>query len=98
MQLWRGFSGLSQRFPVQFMIQERELLTPPTSVPAYGLSVSVERIDPAARKVYFLIKKRRSPDAFVSVKILYKPLISLLWGGIGVMLVGLLGAAWRHRG
>jgi len=32
------------------------------------------------------------------VKILYKPLISLLWGGIGVMLVGLLGAAWRHRG
>jgi cytochrome c-type biogenesis protein CcmF len=98
MQLWRGFSGLSQRFPVQFMIQERELLTPSTSVPAYGLSVSVERIDPAARKVYFLIKKRRSPDAFVSVKILYKPLISLLWGGIGVMLVGLLGAAWRHRG
>jgi cytochrome c biogenesis factor len=81
------------------MIQERELLTPPTAVPAYGLSVSVERIDPAAGKVYFLIKKRRSPDVLcVGERFCTKPLISLLWGGIGVMLVGLLGAAWRHRG
>jgi hypothetical protein len=96
-RLWRGASEVYQRFPVRFLLQERELVTPPTSVPAYGLSMEIVRIDPTARQVYFLVKKRRSPDAFIAVKILYKPLISFLWGGIALMLVGLVGAAWRHR-
>jgi hypothetical protein len=96
-RLWRGASEVYQRFPVRFLVQERELVTPPTSVPAYGLSMEIARIDPKARQVYFLVKKRRSPDAFIAVKILYKPLISFLWGGIALMLVGLVGAAWRHR-
>jgi cytochrome c-type biogenesis protein CcmF len=95
-RLWRGASKVYQRFPVRFLLQERELVTPPTSVPAYGLSMEIARIDPKARQVYFLVKKRRSPDAFVALKILYKPLISFLWGGIALMLVGLVGAAWRH--
>ncbi len=97
MRFWRDYSEFYQRVPVRFVIQDRELLTPPTPVPLYGFTIEIERIDPTARKVYFLIKKRRSPDAFVAVKILYKPFISLVWGGIGLLLVGLVGAAWRHR-
>jgi len=97
MRFWRDYSEFYQRVPVRFVIQDKELLTPPTPVPSYGFTIEIERIDPMARKVYFLIKKRRSPDAFVAVKILYKPFISLVWGGIALMLVGLVGAAWRHR-
>ncbi len=97
MRFWRAYSNFYQSAPVRFVIQDKELLTPPTPVPAYGLTMEIERIDPTARKVYFLIKKRRSPDAFVAVKILYKPLMSLVWGGIGLMLIGLAEAAWRHR-
>ncbi len=95
-RLWRSHSEVYQRFPVRFVLQERELLTPPTSVPAYGLTMEIDRIDPVAGRIHFLLKMRRGPDAFVVVKILYKPLIGLLWGGIALMLVGLLGGVLRH--
>jgi cytochrome c-type biogenesis protein CcmF len=97
LRVWRGSPTAYQRVPVPFIIQDEELVTPPAPLPAYGLTIEVARIDPTNRQIHFLIKLRRQPDAFIAVKILYKPMISLLWGGLLLMMVGIMGAVWRHK-
>ncbi len=96
-RVWRGLPTLGQSVPVSFSIVGRELQTPSQSVPAQGLAIRVDRIDPAAKKIHFLIQIRQQPDAFVGVKVLYKPFIGLLWAGIALMLIGVAVGVWRHR-
>lgn len=97
LKVWRSLPTLAQVVPVSFSIVEQTLQTPPQSVPAQGLTIRVDRIDPAAKKIYFLVQIRRQPDAFVGVKVLYKPFIALFWLGIGLMLMGAVLGIWRHR-
>lgn len=94
---WKGLPELAQRFPVEFAIQERELLTPPASLPALGFSIQLESISVRDGKLNFRVALRRRPDSFITLKILYKPFIGLFWGGILLTLVGSFGAMLRHR-
>ncbi|MCS7297879.1 MAG: cytochrome c biogenesis protein CcsA [Bacteroidia bacterium] len=94
---WKGNPHLAYRFPVEFSIHERQLMTPSASVSGLGLTLKIESISVKTGKFNFQIALRRRPDAFITVKILYKPFISLFWGGILLLLVGTAGAAFRHR-
>ncbi|MCS6896013.1 MAG: cytochrome c biogenesis protein CcsA [Bacteroidia bacterium] len=94
---WKGLPELVQRFSVDFSIREKELLTPIATLPALGLSVQLESVSVKAGKLNFRVAVRRRPDAFITVKILYKPFIGLFWMGILLTLVGAFGAMLRHR-
>ncbi|MCX8111609.1 MAG: cytochrome c biogenesis protein CcsA [Bacteroidia bacterium] len=94
---WKGLPQLAQRFPVEFAIQEKELVTPTASVPTLGLSVQLEKVSVREGKLMFRLALRRRPDSFITLKILYKPFISLFWGGILLTLVGSFGAWLRHQ-
>ncbi|MEN3041513.1 MAG: cytochrome c biogenesis protein CcsA [Bacteroidia bacterium] len=95
--VWKGLPELVQRFPVDFGIRDKELLTPSASVPSLGLSVQLESISVKAGKLNFRVALRRRPDAFITLKILYKPFIGLFWLGILLTLAGAFGAMFRHR-
>ena len=95
--VWKGLPELVQRIPVQFAIQEKALQVFPARVPVLGLSVQLEGFSMAEKKLRFRVAVRQQPDAFITVKILYKPFIGLFWGGIGLVLVGAVWAFWRHR-
>lgn len=93
---WRGLPEAAQRFPVEFMIREREMVTPTASVAALGLSAYLESVSVKESRLRFRLVLRRRPDSFITLKILYKPFISLFWGGILLTLIGTVGAAFRH--
>lgn len=93
---WKGLPEMAQRFPVEFVIREKEMLTPTASVPSLGLSVGLESISVKEGKLNFRMALRRRPDSFITMKILYKPFIGIFWGGILLILVGSFGAMWRH--
>ncbi|MCX7606309.1 MAG: cytochrome c biogenesis protein CcsA [Bacteroidia bacterium] len=94
---WKGLPAFAQRFPVEFAIQEKELRSSPASVGALGLTLQLEGFLIDQRKLRFRAALRRQPDAFITLKILYKPFIWLFWGGIGLTLIGVVWAIFRHR-
>ncbi|MCS6790171.1 MAG: cytochrome c biogenesis protein CcsA [Bacteroidia bacterium] len=97
LRLWRTLPETARILPVEFSLQEKELLTPPASLVEWGIGVQLEDILIQERKLRFRLSQVPQPDRFITIKILYKPFIGLLWGGIGLMLVGTLIAVWRHR-
>lgn len=94
---WKGLPQLAQRMPVEFVIRDNALLTPTASLPTLGLSAQVEGFSVQEKKLRFRLALRQQPDSFITLKILYKPFIGLLWGGIALMLIGTLWAFMRHR-
>lgn len=97
LRLWRTLPETARTLPVEFSLKEKELLTPPASLPEWGVGAQLEDILLQERKLRFRLSQVPQPDRFITIKILYKPFIGLLWGGIGLMLLGTLIAAWRHR-
>lgn len=94
---WQGHPEWAHSFPIEFALQENTLLTPPTSVNDWGLSIQLVGFSPAQKKLRFGLLKRPQPDSFITVKILYKPFIGLFWGGAFLLLVGSAWAVLRHR-
>ncbi len=93
---WKGLPQLAQRIPVEFAIQDSQLLTPTASLPALGLSAQVEGFSVQEKKLRFRLALRQQPDSFITLKILYKPFIGLFWGGIVLLLIGTGWAFVRH--
>jgi len=93
---WKGIPEMAQRLPVEFVIREKEMLTPTAGLPSLGLSVALESISVKEGKLNFRVALRRRPDSFITLKILYKPFIGLFWGGILLILGGSFGAMWHH--
>lgn len=93
---WKGHSLLARRFPVEFAIQEKDLLTPPATVAELGLSAQLEGFSLTEKRLRFRFALRQRPDSFITVKMLYKPFISLFWGGIILLMAGVGWAVLRH--
>jgi len=94
---WQGHPNWAKTFPIEFALQENTLLTPPTPVHDWGLSVQLVGFSPTQKKLRFGLLKRPQPDSFITVQVLYKPFIGLFWGGALLVLGGATWAALRHR-